>query len=105
MSIETIFMITENNITKKTHTIFLNLSQILDLGSDKHVALRNLSIYYTCKNMRKQYKKNKLKIRAPTWNDKFQLPDGSYYVSDIQDYIEFIIKKHKTLTKIPPIHV
>ena len=55
--------------------------------------------------MRKQYKKNKLKIRAPTWNDKVQLPDGSYYVSDIQDYIEFIIKKHKTLTKIPPIHV
>ena len=66
-------MNTDNNITNETHTIFLNLSQILDLGSsDKHVALRNLSIYYTCKNMRKQYKKNKLKIRALTWNDTFQ---------------------------------
>ena len=41
----------------------------------------------------------------PTWNDQFKLPDGSYSVSNIQDYIEFSIKKNKTLTKIPPIHV
>ena len=63
------------------------------------------SIYYTWKNIRKQYKNNKLKIIAPTWSDEFELPDGSYSVSDIQDYIEFIIKKHETLTTIPPIHV
>ena len=42
---------------------------------------------------------------APTWNDEFELPDGCYFVSDIQDSIEFIIKKHETLTTIPPIHV
>ena len=46
-----------------------------------------------------------VKIITPTQNDKFELPDGSYSVSDIQDYIEFIIKKHETLTTIPPIHV
>ena len=57
------------------------------------------------KNIRKQYKNNKLKIIAPTWNDEFQLLGGSYSVSDIQDYIEYIIKKHETLTTILPIHV
>ena len=56
-------------------------------------------------NIRKQYKNNKLKIIVPTRNDKFELPDRSYSVSDIQDYFEFIIKKHETLTKIPRIHV
>ena len=55
--------------------------------------------------MRKQYKNNKLKIIAPIWNDEFELPDGSYSVSDVQDYIKFIIKKHEILTAIPPIHV
>ena len=82
------------------------MSQILDWrSSNKHVALQNLPLYYTWNNIRKQYKNNKLKIIAPTWNDEFELPDGSYSVSDIQDYIEFIIKKHETLTTIPPIHV
>ena len=56
-----------------------------------------------CKNIRKKYKKNKLKIIAPTWNDEFELPDGS--VSNIQYYIEYVIKKHETLSTIPPIHV
>ena len=55
--------------------------------------------------MRKQYKNNKLKIRAPTWNDESELPDGSYFVPDIRDYIEYIIKAHEALTAIPPIHV
>ena len=103
---ETIFMKTESSKTNEPHKFVLNLSQRLDLkSSDKHVALQNLSIYYTWKNIRKKYKKNKLRIIAPTWNDKFDLPDGSYSVSDIQNYIEFIIKKHKTLTTIPPIYV
>ena len=48
---------------------------------------------------------NKLKIIAIMWNDYCELPDGFYSVSDIQDYIEYIIKKHETLTTIPPIHV
>ena len=86
------------------HKFVLNLSQRLDLIS-KHVTLQNLSIYYTWKNIRKQYKNNKLKIIAPTWSDKFELPVGSYSVSDIQDYIEHIIKKHETLTKVSSTHV
>ena len=54
---------------------------------------------------RKQYKISKLKIIAPSWNDEFELPDGSYSVSDIQDYIKYVIKNHEALTTIPPIHV
>ena len=82
------------------------MSQRLDLrSSNKHAALQNLSIYYTWRNIRKQYKINKPKIIAPTWNDEFELSDGSHSVSDIQDYIEYIIKKHETSTPVPPIHV
>ena len=61
--------------------------------------------YYTWKNIRKQYKNNKLKIIVSAWNYEFELPDSSYSVSDIQDYIEYTIKKNETLTTIPPIHV
>ena len=81
------------------------MSQRLDLSSNKHVALQNLSIYYTWKNIRKQNKNNKLKIMAPTWIDEFELLDGSYSVSDIQDYIEYIIKKHEKLTSNRSIRV
>ena len=89
---ETIFMTTENSKTNEPHKFVLNLSQRLDLrSSGKHVALQNLSIYYTWKNIRKWYKSNKLNIIVPTWNDEFELPYGSYSVSDIQDYIEFYI--------------
>ena len=83
-----------------------NLLQRLYLRSlNKHGALQNFCIYYTWKNMRKQFKNNRLKIIAPTKNAVFELPDGSYSVSDIQDYIEYIIKKHETLTRIPTTHV
>ena len=103
---QTIFMNTGNRKTNEPHKFVLNLSQRLDLrSSNKHVALQNLSIYYTWKNIRKQYKNNKLKIIAPIWNDESELPDGLYSVSDIQDYIEHIIEKHETLTTNPPIHV
>ena len=70
---ETIFLNTENTKTNESHKFVLNLSQSLDLkSSNKYVALQNLSIYYTWKNMKKkQYKINNLKIIAPTWNDKF----------------------------------
>ena len=54
--------------------------------------------------IRKKYKNNKLKIIVPTWNDEFEQPDGSFSLSDIQDYIEYI-KKHETLTTSPPIHI
>ena len=68
------------------------------------MALANISIYYTWKNIKSEYNNNKFKISAQTWNDTFDLPDGSYLVSDIQDYFEFIIKKHETLTENPKIH-
>ena len=69
------------------------------------MALANLSIYYTWKNIKSEYSNNKFKISAPTWNDTFDLLDGSYYVADIQDYFEFIIKKHETLTENPSIQI
>ena len=101
---ETIFLNTKKSKTNEPHKFILNLSQILDLrSSNKHVALQNLSIYYTWKNVRKQYNNNKLKIRVPTWNDEYEFPDGSYSVSNIQDYIEYISKKHETITTIPSI--
>ena len=62
--------------------------------------LANLSIYYTWKNIKSKYINNKLKISAPTWNDTFDLPDGSYSMADIQDYFEFIITKHEFFTEI-----
>ena len=75
---ETMFINRENSKTNELHKFVLNLSQRLNFrSSNKHVALQNLSIYYTWKNIRKQYKNNKLNIIAPTWNDKFDFPDGS----------------------------
>ena len=78
------------------YKFLINLSQRLDLrSSDRHTVLQNLSIYYTWKNIRKQYKKNKLKIIAPTRNDEFELPNGSYSISNIQDCIEYTSKSTK----------
>ena len=61
------------------------------------MALAKLSIYYTWRNIKSKYNNNKFKIHAPTWNDEFNLPDGSYSVSDIQDHFEYVIKKHETI--------
>ena len=71
----------------------------------KTLALANLSIYYTWKNIKSEYNNNKFKISAPTWNDTFDLPDGSCSITDIQDYFEFIIKKYETLTENLPIQI
>ena len=57
------------------------------------------------KNIKSAYNNNKFKISAPTWNDTFDLPDGSYSIEDIEDYFEFIIKKHENLTENPPIEI
>ena len=67
------------------------------------MALANLSIYYTWKNVKSIYKNNKFKISAPTWSQKFNLPDGSYNIPEIQDYFEYIIKNHETITDTAPI--
>ena len=103
---ETVFMNTQNNKTNEPKKFALNLSQRLDLrSSNKYVSRQNLPNHYTWKNIRKQYKNNKPKLITPTWNDEFELPDSSYSVSDIHDFIEFSTKKYKTLTTVPPIHV
>ena len=99
-------MNTENSKTSKPHRFKLDLTDKLNLKNpNKNMALANLSIYYTWKNIKSEYKNNKFKISAPTWNDTFDLPDGSYSISDIQDYFEFIIKKHETLTENPPVQI
>ena len=69
------------------------------------MALANLSIYYTWKNIKSEYNNNIFKISAPTWNDTFDLPDSSYSIADIQNYFEFIIKKHDTLTQNPSVQI
>ena len=86
--------------------IDLNFTDKINLKNrNKNMDLANLSIYYTWKNIKSKYNNNKFKISAPTWNDTFDLPDGSYSIADIQDYFEFIIKKHETLTENPPIQM
>ena len=87
----------ENSRTSKPHILILKLDKLdkLDLRIGKVViALSKLSIYYTWKNIKISYNNNKFKISTPTWNDEFELPDGSYSISDIQDYFEYILKKH-----------
>ena len=91
-------MNSEDNKTSGPHRLSLNLSDKINLKtSDKYAALPNLSIYYTWKNIKKSYRNNEFKISAPTWNEEFELPDGSYSVSDIQRYFEYILKKHETV--------
>ena len=83
---DTIFISSENSKTEP-RIIILKLTDKLDLKSgEKSIIFSNLSIYYTWKNIKSSYNNNKFKISAPTWDDKFELPDGSYSVSDIQDF-------------------
>ena len=99
-------MNTENSKTNEPHWFQLDLTDKGNLKNpNKNMALANLSIYYNWKNIESKYNKNKFKISAPTWNDTFDLPDGSYSISDIQDSFDFIIKKHETLTENPPIQI
>ena len=92
---DTIFMNSENSKTSKPHVLALKVTNKLDLRLDKKViAISNLSIYYTWKNVKGSYNNNKFKISAPTWNEEFKLPDGSYSISDIQYYVGYILKKH-----------
>ena len=103
---ETIFMNTENSKTNEHHKFKLFFSDKRNLKNpSKNIALGNLSIYYTWKNIKSAYNNNKFKISVATWNDTFDLPDGSCSIEDIQDYFEFIIKKHGTLTENSPIEI
>ena len=93
-------MNTENSKTIESNKFIYQFTGKLNLKTpnNKNIGLVNLSIYYTWKNIKSAYNNNKFKISAPTWNDEFDLPDGSYWISDIQDYFEFIIKN-------PPIKI
>ena len=101
---ETFFMNTKNSKTNEPHKLKYNLIDKLDLKNpNKNMALASLSIYYTWKNVKSIYNDNKFKISAPTWNVTFDLPDGSYNIPAIQNYIEYIIKKHETIAETAPI--
>ena len=102
---DTIFINTENGRTSEFHVLLLNLTNKIDLRSEKTVALSNLSIYYTWKNIKSSCNNNKFKTSAPTWSEEFELPDGSYSISDIQDYFEYILKKHRESVDNPPIRI
>ena len=104
IKMETFFMNSKNSKTSEPNRFKYDLIDKLDLKNlYKNMALGNLSIYYTWKNVKSTCNNNKFKKSAPTWNETFGLPDGSYNISEIQDYIEYIIKKHETIGENPPI--
>ena len=103
---ETIFINTENSGTVERHRFKLDLADKPNFKyPDKNIALANLSIYHTWKNIKSEYKNYKYKILAPTWNDTFDLLDGSYSINGIQDYFKFIIQKHQNLTEDLPLEI
>ena len=86
--------------------ITFKLNDKLDLRKgEKNVTLSTLSIYNTWKNIKSLYNNNKSKISATTWNDKFELQDGLYFLMDIQDYFEYILKKHGENTNNPSVGI
>ena len=56
-------------------------------------------------NIKSSYNNNKFKISAPIWNEEFTLPDRSYSISDIQDYFQYILKKHSENIDKPSIQI
>ena len=99
-------MNTESSMTNESNKFLYKFIDELNLKNpNENMALANLSIYYTWKNMKFEYNNNKFKISAPTWIDEFDLPDGSYSISDIQDYFEYIIKKHEAIADNPPVQI
>ena len=103
---ETICMNTLDSRTNKSNRFVYQFTDKLNLKNpNKNIALANLSIYHTRKNIKSEYNNNKCKISAPIWNDEFNFPDGSYSVSDIQDYFEYIIEKHETIANNPTVQI
>ena len=102
---DTVFVNSENSKTSKPHVLILKHTDKLDLRrGEKIIALSNLSIYYTWKNIESSCN-NKFKISAPTWNGKFELSDESYSVSDIQDYFEYVLKRDGENTDKPSVKI
>ena len=99
-------MNSENNKTSESRNLVLKLTVKLDLGrGKKSVTLSNLSIYYTWKNIKSFCNNSKPEISVPTWNDKFELSDGSYSVTHIQDYFEYILKEHGKNINNPSVRI
>ena len=93
---EAIFINSANSEISEPHRFKFDLTDKINLKDlKKNMALVNLSIYYTWKNIKSEYNNIKFKVSAPTWSDTFDLSDDSYSISDIQDYFEFIIKNTK----------
>ena len=82
-------MNSENSKTSKPHVLILNLTDKIDLrrGEKWHCFIKSQHLIHT-----EKLNNNKFKISAPTWNNEFKLPDGSYLILDIQDYFEYILK-------------
>ena len=103
---DAIFNNSEDSRTPEPHILKLKLTDKLNLRLYKKViALSNVSMYYTWNNIKSSYNNNKFKISTPTWNKEFTLPDGSYSISDIQDYFEYILKKHVENTDKPSVQI
>ena len=100
-------MNSENSKTiSEPYVLILKLTDKLDLRrGEKNIALPSLSIYYTWTSIKRSYNNDKFEISAPTWNDKFELLNGSYSVSNIQDYFKYILKKHGENTNNPSIRM
>ena len=98
-------MNTVNSKTKHSNKFVYKFTDKLNLKNpNKNIALANVSIYYTWKNVKSDYNNNKFKISAPTWNDTFDVSDGgSYSIAALQNYFEYIIKKHETITDVSPV--
>ena len=95
-----------NSKTNESNRFVYQFTDKLNLKNPKkNIALANLSIYYTWKNIKSVYSNNKFKISAPIWNDEFNLPNGSYSVSDIQYHFEYIVKKHETIADNPLVQI
>ena len=88
----------ENSKPSHPHRLLFNIVE-------KECCLIKCYHFYTWENIKSLYRNYKFKVLAPTWNDKFELPDRSFSVSDIQDYFDYIIKKHETLADNPPIKI
>ena len=89
---EPIFINTGNSKTNESNRFRYYFTDKLNLKSNKTIALANLSIYFTWKNVKSEYRNNNFKISAPTWKKEFDISDGSYAITDIQDYFKFIKK-------------
>ena len=97
-------MNTTNSKTKHSNKFAYNFIDALNLKNpNKNIALANLSIYYTWKNVKSDHNNNKFRISAPTWNNTFDVPDGSYSIAALQNYFEYIIKKHETIGDVSPV--